>query len=141
MHARHGEIPYPSRPGAAAACAAGGAGTAGRARPRGSAMLTEHDLRIRLAEALHEAADPVTRDAVGTGGIFIRGVRRRRRRTAARVTSALAVAALLAGAWALRPESARPPGTAESGHQPPGLLLDAAIARAQPPVGAAAGMP
>lgn len=105
-------------------------------------MLSEHDLRTRLAEALHEQADPVTGDAVDTAGIFARAVcRRRHRRTATRVTSVLAAAALLAGAWALRPWPARPPGSSGPGYQPPGLLLAAAVVRPQPEPAADAGLP
>ena len=100
-------------------------------------MLSEHDLRTRLAEALHEQADPVTGDAVDAAGIFARAMRRRRhRRTGTWVTSALAAAALLAGAWALRPGPARP-----SGYPPPGLLLAAAVGRPQPAPAADAGLP
>jgi hypothetical protein len=102
-------------------------------------MLSEHDLRTRLAEALHEQADPVTEDSVDAAGIFGRAARRRRhRRIAVRVTSVLAAAALLAGAWALRPWAARSPA---SGYQPPGLLLAAAVVRPQPAPAADAGLP
>jgi len=105
-------------------------------------MLSEHDLRTRLAGALHEQADPVTGDPVDTAGIFARAVRRRRhRRTAVRVTSVLAAAALLAGAWALRPWPARSPGSSAHGYQPPGLLLAAAVVRPQPARAADAGLP
>ena len=46
-------------------------------------MPTDHDLQAKLAEAFHQRADPVTRDAIGAAGIFRRGVRRRRLRMAA----------------------------------------------------------
>jgi hypothetical protein len=105
-------------------------------------MLSEHDLQARLAEALHEQADPVTRDGVDTAGVFARAVRRRRhRRAAVRVTSVLAAAALLAGAWALRPGPARSPGSPAPGYPPPGLLLAAAVVRPQPAPAADNGLP
>ena len=105
-------------------------------------MLSEHDLRTRLAEALHEQADPVTGEAIDAAGIFARAARmRRRRRTAARATSVLAAAALLAGAWALRPGAAPPPGSPAPGYRPPGLLLAAAVVRPQPAPAADAGLP
>jgi hypothetical protein len=105
-------------------------------------MLSEHDLRTTLAEALHEQADPVTGDGIDTAGIFARAARRRRhRRTAVRVTSVLAAAALLAGAWALHPWPARSPGSPAPGHQPPGLLLAATVVRPQPARAADAGLP
>jgi hypothetical protein len=102
-------------------------------------MLSDHDLRTRLAEALHEQADPVTEEVVDAAGIFARAARRRRqRRTVARVTSVLAAAALLAGAWALRP---RPAASSVPGIRPPGLLLAAAVARPQSARAAQAGLP
>jgi hypothetical protein len=102
-------------------------------------MLTEHELRTRLAEALHEQADPVTADGFDAAGIFARAVRRRRhRRTTVRVTSVLAAAALLVGAWALRPRAA---GSSAPGIQPPGLLLAAAVVRPQSVRAAQAGLP
>ena len=105
-------------------------------------MLSEHDLRTRLAEALHEQADPVTGDGIDAAGIFARAApMRRRRRTAARATSVLAAAALLAGAWALRPGPAGPPGSPAPGYRPPGLLLAAAVVRPQPAPAADAGLP
>ena len=105
-------------------------------------MLSEHDLRTRLAEALHEQADPVTGDGIDAAGIFARAApMRRRRRTAARATSVLAAAALLAGAWALRPGPAGPPASAAPGYRPPGLLLAAAVVRPQPAPAADAGLP
>jgi hypothetical protein len=105
-------------------------------------MLSDHDLRTRLAEALHEQAGPVTEEVVDAAGIFARAARRRRqRRTVARVTSVLAAAALLAGAWALRPWPARSPGSPAHGYQPPGLLLAAAVVRPQSAPAADAGLP
>lgn len=102
-------------------------------------MLTDQDLQSKLAEAFREQADPVARDAVDTAGIFRQGVRRRHRRVAARAASVMAAAALAAGAWAARPETQ--PTEPEAGSQPPGLLLDAAIARPGPVSSAEVGMP
>jgi hypothetical protein len=102
-------------------------------------MLTDHDLQIKLAEAFHEQADPVTRGAVDAAGIFRRGALRRRRRVAAGAASVMAAAALIAGVWVVRPGA--PPATPGPGTQPPGPLLDAAIVHPQPLPAAEAGMP
>lgn len=100
-------------------------------------MLTDQDLQSKLAAAFHEQADPVARADVDAAGIFRQGVRGRHRRVAARAASAMAAAALVAGAWAARPDTQ----PAAPGSQPPGLLLDAAIARPAPASSADAGMP
>jgi hypothetical protein len=101
-------------------------------------MLTDHDLQTELAAAFREQADPVTRAAVDSAGVFRRAVRRRRRRVAVRAASVLAVVAVAAGASVvsrtLRPEPS-PAG------QPPGLLLDAAVAAPAPARAAVSGMP
>jgi hypothetical protein len=102
-------------------------------------MLTDNDLQTALAEAFREQADPVTRAAVDPAGIFRRAVRgRRRRRVAVRGASVLAVAAVAAGASVVS-QTARPaPGLAD---QPPGLLLEAAVAAPPPAPAAVSGMP
>ena len=101
-------------------------------------MLTDHDLQTELAAAFREQADPVTRAAVDSAGVFRRAVRSRRRRVAVRAASVLAVVAVAAGASVvsrtLRPEPS-PAG------QPPGLLLDAAVAAPPPARAAVSGMP
>src|ERR1700733_8213248 len=104
-------------------------------------MLTDHDMRARLAEAFHEHADPVAGQAVNTAGIYARGRRRRRRLMAVRAVSVLAAVSLAAGAWTLRPGAAAPAPTATSPAAAAGVLLDAAIARPQPVPAAQAGMP
>jgi hypothetical protein len=113
-------------------------------------MLSDHDVRARLAEAFHEQADPVagpvTGPAVNTAGIYARGRQRRRRLIAVRGVSVLAAASLAAGAWTLRPGGAAPaptaaPGGASAPARAAGVLLDAAIARPQPVAAAQAGMP
>ena len=98
-------------------------------------MLTDDELQIQLAEAFHEHADPAAGNAVDTDGIFRRGARRRRRQMAACAASVIAVVALTASVLVVRPATPKP------GSQPPGLLLDAAIARPQPAADAEAGMP
>ena len=101
-------------------------------------MLTDHDLQTELAAAFREQADPVTQAAVDSAGVFRRAVRSRRRRVAVRAASVLAVVAVAAGASVvsrtLRPEP-NPAG------QPPGLLLDAAVAAPPPARAAVSGMP
>jgi hypothetical protein len=101
-------------------------------------MLTDHDLQAELAAAFREQADPVSRAAVDSAGIFRRAVRSRRRRVAVRAVSVLAVVAVAAGAsvvsWIPRPELS-PAG------QPPGFLLDAAVAAPPPARAAVSGMP
>ena len=98
-------------------------------------MLSDCDLQTRLSEAFHEQADPAAELGVDAAGLFRQGTRLRRRRIAARAASALAAAALVAGVWIVRT------GPPEPGAQPPGLLLDAAIASPQPAAAADAGMP
>jgi hypothetical protein len=98
-------------------------------------MLTDDDLQIQLAEAFHEQADPAAGNAVDAAGIFRRGVRRRHRRMAACAASVIAAAALTASVLVARPATPQP------GSQPPGLLLEAAIAHPQPRADADAGMP
>jgi hypothetical protein len=101
-------------------------------------MLTDHDLQTELAAAFREQADPVTRAAVDSAGIFRRAVRSRRRRVAARAASVLAVVAVAAGASVVsripRPELS-PAG------QPPGFLLEATVAAPPPARAAVSGMP
>ena len=101
-------------------------------------MLTDHDLQTELAVAFREQADPVTQTAVDSAGIFGRAVRSRRRRVAVRAASVLAVVAVAAGASVVS-QTSRPEHSPAG--QPPGLLLDAAVAA--PPSARAAvwGMP
>ncbi len=102
-------------------------------------MLTDDELRIKLASAFHEQADPVAGDAVDAAGIFRLGARRRRRRVAARAVSVMAAVALIAGVWAAGPGAG--PAVPGGGSEPPGLLLAAAAARPGPAAAADAGMP
>lgn len=104
-------------------------------------MLTDDDLKRELAAAFHEQADPHTRTAISTAGLFWRAARRRRRRAAARAGAVLAVAASVAAAVALVTTSAPPvakPGTAAGST---GTLLAAAVATAPAAPAAEAGLP
>ena len=102
-------------------------------------MLADQDLQAELAAAFREQADPVTRVAVDHAGIFRRAVhRRRRRRVAVRAGSVLAVLAVAAGALVVGRTGRPVPGPAS---QPPGLLLDAAVAAAPAASAAVSGMP
>ena len=101
-------------------------------------MLTDHDLQAELAAAFREQADPVTRTAVDPAGIFRRAVRSGRRRTAVRAASVLAVVAVAAGASVVS-RTVRP--DLSSAGQPPGLLLEAAVAAPPPARAAVLGMP
>jgi hypothetical protein len=101
-------------------------------------MLTHDDLTRELAAAFHDRADPVARTTVHPAGIFPRGVRARRRRTAVRAAPVGAVAALAATVLVVNLTAGPGPVVAEP---PPGLLLAAAVI-SPPPAGAAvAGMP
>lgn len=102
-------------------------------------MLTDDELRMKLAAAFHEQADRFAGDAVDAGGIFRLGARRRRRRVAARAVSVTAAVALMAGVWAALPGGG--PAAPRAAAQPPGLLLAAAIAHPGPAAVADAGMP
>lgn len=101
-------------------------------------MLTDDDLQAELAAAFREQADPVALTAVDSPGIFGRAVRRRRRRVAVRAASVLAVVTVAAGALVMSQTSRLGHGPAG---QPPGLLLDAAVATPPPARAAVSGMP
>ncbi len=101
-------------------------------------MLTDHDLQAELAVAFREQADPVTQTAVDSAGVFGRAVRSRRRRAAVRAASVLAVVAVAVGASVV---SRIPRPELSSAGQPPGLLLDAAVAAPPPARAAVSGMP
>jgi hypothetical protein len=102
-------------------------------------MLTDQELQRELAGAFHERADRARADAIDARSIFRQGIHWRRRRVTAIAAAATAAAALTAGVLVARPgESPRQPGP---GFAPPGLLLDAAVARPQPVTAADRGMP
>jgi hypothetical protein len=103
-------------------------------------VLADNDLQAELAAAFREQADPVTRAAVDPAGIFRRAVRRRRRRrVAVRAGSVLAVLAVAAAGVSVVSRTGRPPARPAS--QPPGLLLEAAVAAAPSAPAAVSGMP
>jgi len=106
-------------------------------------MLTDDDLRARLTEAFHEHADPVASQGVRTDGLYARGRRRRRRQVVTRAGAALAVVAVAAGAWTLRPQPAvySPTAGTTQGQATAGVLLAAAVAHPQPAAAAQAGLP
>jgi hypothetical protein len=107
-------------------------------------VLADNDLQAELAAAFREQADPVSAAPIDSAGIFQRAAhRRRRRRVAVRAGSVLAVLAVaVAGASvgvSVLSRTGRPvPGPAG---QPPGLLLDAALAAAPSASAAVSGMP
>jgi hypothetical protein len=101
-------------------------------------LLTDDDLQTELAAAFRDRAAPAARAAVDPAGIFRRAAHRnRRRRMAVSAASALAVVAV-AGAFVVSQvgQSALSPAD-----QPPGLLLDAAVAAPPSPPAAVSGMP
>jgi hypothetical protein len=102
-------------------------------------MLTDHDLQTELAAAFREQADPVSRAAVDPAGIFQRAAhRKQRRRVAVRAAAVLAAAAVAAGV-SVAGQTGRP--ALSPADQPPGILLDAAVAAAPAARAAVVGMP
>jgi hypothetical protein len=102
-------------------------------------MLTDHDLQTELAAAFRDQAAPFDRATVDPAGIFRRAAhRKRRRRVAMSAASVLAAVAVAVGASAVS-RTGRPAPSPVG--QPPGLLLDAAVAPAPPAPAAVSGMP
>jgi hypothetical protein len=107
-------------------------------------VLADHDLQAELAAAFREQADPVTAAPIDSAGIFQRAVhRRRRRRVAVRAGSVLAVLAVVVAGASVGASVLSRAGRPVPGHagQPPGLLLDAAVAAAPSASAAVSRMP